>query len=128
MVYNGVEQTDYTTPLHNRWMIKGSERRRFIESKLISYVIPDRPRLMDHPCPFIRSVIPFYLTSGALIFQGSKDLFTDHAITIWSFPVLWPHLQGIANHFPIDHTSFHYSSSITLNSGVLNGYVTENVS
>ncbi|WZY89291.1 hypothetical protein YC2023_046026 [Brassica napus] len=39
-----------------------------------------------------------------------------------------PHLHGIANHFSIGHSSFHYSSSNTLNSGILNGYVTEKLS
>uniref|UniRef100_A0A0D3E9M9 3-oxoacyl-[acyl-carrier-protein] reductase n=1 Tax=Brassica oleracea var. oleracea TaxID=109376 RepID=A0A0D3E9M9_BRAOL len=33
--------------------------------------------------------------------------------------------HGIANHFPIGHPSFHYSSPSTLNAGVLNGFVTE---
>ncbi|WZZ47570.1 hypothetical protein YC2023_043829 [Brassica napus] len=36
-----------------------------------------------------------------------------------------PHSHGIAKHFPLGHPSFHYSSSSTLNSGVLNGYMPE---
>ncbi|WZZ08988.1 hypothetical protein YC2023_094909 [Brassica napus] len=39
--------------------------------------------------------------------------------------MLWPHSHAIANHFPIGHPSFHYSSSSTLNSGVLSGCVPE---
>ncbi|WZZ17652.1 hypothetical protein YC2023_110741 [Brassica napus] len=41
--------------------------------------------------------------------------------------MLWPHSHAIANHFPIGHPSFHYSSSSTLNSGVLSGCVPEKV-
>ena len=56
-------------------------------------------------------------------------MFIDSAITTWPFPVLWPHSHGIANHFPVGHPSFHYySSSSTLNYGVLNGCMTEKVS
>uniref|UniRef100_A0A0D3E0U6 Uncharacterized protein n=1 Tax=Brassica oleracea var. oleracea TaxID=109376 RepID=A0A0D3E0U6_BRAOL len=65
----------------------------------------------SHPVP----------TVGPLIFQSSESLFIDHAITTRSFSMLWPHLYGIANHFPIGYPSFHYSSPNTLNSGVLNG-------
>ncbi|WZZ70187.1 hypothetical protein YC2023_081557 [Brassica napus] len=64
-------------------------------------------------------------TVGALIFQSLKVLFTDPTITIRPFPVLWPHFHGITNHFPIGHPSFHYSSPSVLNSGVLNGCMTE---
>ncbi|CAG7910901.1 unnamed protein product, partial [Brassica rapa] len=39
--------------------------------------------------------------------------------------VLWPHSHAIANHFPIGHPSFYYSSSSTLNSGVLSGCAPE---
>ncbi|WZY86725.1 hypothetical protein YC2023_033109 [Brassica napus] len=39
--------------------------------------------------------------------------------------MLWPHSHAIANHFPIGHPSFHYSSSSTFNSGVLSGCVPE---
>ncbi|CAN7056713.1 unnamed protein product [Brassica oleracea var. botrytis] len=39
--------------------------------------------------------------------------------------MLWPHSHAIANHFPIGHPSLHYSSSSTLNSGVLSGYAPE---
>ncbi|CAN6980925.1 unnamed protein product, partial [Brassica rapa subsp. trilocularis] len=39
--------------------------------------------------------------------------------------MLWPHSYAIANHFPIGHPSFHYSSSSTLNSGVLSRCVPE---
>ncbi|WZZ49253.1 hypothetical protein YC2023_049360 [Brassica napus] len=70
---------------------------------------------VSHPVPAI----------GSLIFQGSKSLFTELAITTRHFPVLWPYSHTIANHFPIGHSSFHYSSSSTLNFGVLNGCVTE---
>ncbi|WZZ00259.1 hypothetical protein YC2023_072587 [Brassica napus] len=55
----------------------------------------------------------------------SKSLFTDPAITTRAFPMLWPHSYAIANHFPIGHPSFHYSSSSTLNSGVLSGCAPE---
>uniref|UniRef100_A0A0D3DE86 V-type proton ATPase proteolipid subunit n=2 Tax=Brassica TaxID=3705 RepID=A0A0D3DE86_BRAOL len=40
-----------------------------------------------------------------------RVLFTDPAITTRHFPMLWPHSHAIANHFPIGHPSFHYSSS-----------------
>ena len=65
---------------------------------------------------------------GALIFQGPKDLFTDPEINTRPFSVLWPHSHDIANHLPIDHPSLHYSCSSTLNLGILNGCVMENVS
>ncbi|WZZ59036.1 hypothetical protein YC2023_059143 [Brassica napus] len=39
--------------------------------------------------------------------------------------MLWPHSHPIANHFPIGHTYFHYSSSSTLNSRVLSGCAPE---
>ncbi|CAN6815338.1 unnamed protein product [Brassica oleracea var. botrytis] len=39
--------------------------------------------------------------------------------------MLWPHLHAIANHFPIDHPSFHYSNSSTLNSRDLLGCAPE---
>ncbi|KAJ4890066.1 Uncharacterized protein Rs2_29814 [Raphanus sativus] len=55
----------------------------------------------------------------------SKSLSTNPAITTRPFPVLWPHSHAIANHFPIGHPSFHYSSSSTLNSGVLSECVPE---
>ena len=58
----------------------------------------------------------------------SKSLFTDPANTTRPFSVFWPQSHGIANHFPISHPSFHYSSSSTINSEVLNGCVTEKVS
>ncbi|WZZ83886.1 hypothetical protein YC2023_104458 [Brassica napus] len=74
---------------------------------------------MGHPSPLSRPV-------GPIPSDGrSKSLFTDPAITTRPFSVLWPHSHGIVNHFPIGHSSFHYSSSNTLNSGVLNGCVTE---
>ena len=60
-------------------------------------------------------------------FQSMKSLVTDPAITTRSFLVFWHHFHGIANHFPIGHLSFHYSSANTLNSEVLNGCVTEKV-
>nr|VDD40354.1 unnamed protein product [Brassica oleracea] len=41
--------------------------------------------------------------------------------------MLWPHSHAIANHFPIGHPSFHYSSSSTLNSGVFSGCAPEKV-
>ncbi|XP_056865525.1 uncharacterized protein LOC108857439 [Raphanus sativus] len=80
---------------------------------------------MGHPRPLTRPVGPIPSDGRSLIFQGSKSLFTDPAITTRPFSVLWPHLHGITNHFPIGHPSFHYSSPSTLNSGVLNGCVTE---
>ncbi|KAJ4873965.1 Uncharacterized protein Rs2_44264 [Raphanus sativus] len=83
---------------------------------------------MGHPRPLSRPVGPIPSDGRSLIFQGSKSLFTDPAITTRPSPVLWPHLHGIANHFPIGHPSFHYSSPSTLNSGVLNGCVTEKLS
>ncbi|KAJ4884447.1 hypothetical protein Rs2_34540 [Raphanus sativus] len=80
---------------------------------------------MGHPRPLSRPVGPIPSDGRSLIFQGSKSLFTDPAITTRPFPVLWPHLHAIANHFPIGHPSFHYSSLSTLNSGVLSGCVPE---
>ncbi|WZZ84044.1 hypothetical protein YC2023_104616 [Brassica napus] len=68
---------------------------------------------------------PSHPTVGPLISEGSKSLFTDSAITIRPFSLLWPHSHAIANHFPIGHPSFHYSSSSTLNSGVLSGCAPE---
>uniref|UniRef100_A0A0D3AVJ1 Uncharacterized protein n=1 Tax=Brassica oleracea var. oleracea TaxID=109376 RepID=A0A0D3AVJ1_BRAOL len=41
--------------------------------------------------------------------------------------MLWPHSHAIANHFPIGHPSFHYSSSSTLNSSVLSGCAPEKI-
>ncbi|WZY68806.1 hypothetical protein YC2023_001046 [Brassica napus] len=73
---------------------------------------------MGHPRPLSRPV-------GSIPSDGSKSLFTDPAITTRPFPVLWPHSHAIANHFPIGHPSFHYSSSSTLNSGVLSGCAPE---
>uniref|UniRef100_A0A0D3C8B3 Glycosyl hydrolase family 63 C-terminal domain-containing protein n=1 Tax=Brassica oleracea var. oleracea TaxID=109376 RepID=A0A0D3C8B3_BRAOL len=70
-----------------------------------------------HPVPTVRP----------LIFQGLESLFTDPAITTRPFPVLWPHSHAIANHFTIGHSSFHYSSSSTLNSRVLSGCAPEKV-
>ncbi|WZY72353.1 hypothetical protein YC2023_004593 [Brassica napus] len=55
----------------------------------------------------------------------SKSLFTDPTITTRPFPMLWLHSHAIANHFPIGHPFFHYSSSSTLNSRVLSGCVPE---
>ncbi|KAJ4907329.1 hypothetical protein Rs2_10987 [Raphanus sativus] len=101
-----------------------SELRRLTSSDTTCNA-PTRPRLMGHPRLLSRPVDPIPSDGRSLIFQGSKSLFTDPAITTRPFPVLWPHLHGIANHFPIGHPSFHYSSPSTLNSGVLNGCVTE---
>ncbi|WZZ21290.1 hypothetical protein YC2023_122677 [Brassica napus] len=80
---------------------------------------------MGHPRPLSRPVGPIPPDGRSLIFQGSKSLFTDPAITTRPFPMLWPHSHANANHFPIGHPSFHYSSSSTLNSGVLSGCVPE---
>ncbi|WZZ04169.1 hypothetical protein YC2023_090090 [Brassica napus] len=83
---------------------------------------------MGHPRPLSRPVGPIPSDGRSLIFEGSKSLFTDPAITTRPFPMLWPHSHAIANHFPIGHPSFHYSSSSTLNSGVLSGCVPEKAS
>ncbi|WZZ89606.1 hypothetical protein YC2023_118185 [Brassica napus] len=86
------------------------------------------PTANEPPTPALSAHGPHPIpTVGALMFHGSKSLFTDHAITTRPFPVFWSHSHGIANHFPI-HPSFHYSNSSTLNSGVLNGCVTEKIS
>ncbi|KAJ4890065.1 V-type proton ATPase proteolipid subunit [Raphanus sativus] len=97
-----------------------SELRRLTSSDT-TYNAPTRPRLMGHPRPLSRPVGPIPSDGRSLIFQCSKSLFTDPAITTRPFPVLWPHSHAIANHFPIGHPSFHYSSSSTLNSGVVIG-------
>ncbi|WZY89707.1 hypothetical protein YC2023_046442 [Brassica napus] len=104
-----------------------SELRRLTSSDTTCNA-PTRPRLMGHPRPLSRPVGPIPSDGRSVNFsKGSKSLFTDPAITTRPFPVLWPHSHAIANHFPIGHPSFHYSSSSTLNSGVLSGCAPEKV-
>ncbi|WZZ78488.1 hypothetical protein YC2023_099060 [Brassica napus] len=83
---------------------------------------------MGHPRPLSRPVGPSCSSDRSVNFsKGSKSLFTDPAITTRPFPMLWPHSHAIANHFPIGHPSFHYSSSSTLNSRVLSRCAPEKV-
>ncbi|WZZ78486.1 hypothetical protein YC2023_099058 [Brassica napus] len=83
---------------------------------------------MGHPRPLSRPVGPSRSSDRSVNFsKGSKSLFTDPAITTRPFPMLWPHSHAIANHFPIGHPSFHYSSSSTLNSRVLSRCAPEKI-
>ncbi|WZZ34676.1 hypothetical protein YC2023_018077 [Brassica napus] len=95
---------------------EGALREEHEEANKI--ITPDRAQLMGHPRPLSRPV-------GPILSDGSESLFTNPAITTRPFPVLWPHSHAIANHFPIGHPSFHYSSSSTLNSRVLSGCAPE---
>ncbi|WZZ23653.1 hypothetical protein YC2023_007054 [Brassica napus] len=84
------------------------------DNKIPEDIVTPRPSITNGP-------------STSAFSARSKSLFTDHAITTRIFPVLWPHSHAIANHFPIGHPFFHYSSSSTLNSGVLSGCAPEKV-
>ncbi|WZZ71209.1 hypothetical protein YC2023_082579 [Brassica napus] len=88
------------------------------------FFVTPRPSMANGPPTLNRPVgsIPYdglcAQKSCLLTLQSSYDI----------SPFFWPHSHGIANHFLIAHSSFHYSSSNTFNSGVLNGCVTEKVS
>ena len=89
----------------------------------------DRPRLMGHSHPLTRPVGPIPFNEWCVNFPKAQNYcLLIHAITTWHFPVFWPHSHAIVNHFSIGHLSFHYSSSNTINSEVLNGCVPEKIS
>ncbi|WZZ03575.1 hypothetical protein YC2023_089496 [Brassica napus] len=87
--------------------------------------------LSGHLLTFILTIkyIPCFPQQGALLLHPKRNYvwytYIQTHITTRPFSLLWPHSHGIANHFPLGHPSFHYSSPNTLNSGVLNGCVTK---
>ena len=78
------------------WWAERRNKNRFLfpSFECCKVVTPRPPRANETNAS---SWDPFHATGGALIFQGFKVLFTDPAITIIFFLVLWLHLHDMAN-------------------------------